>query len=370
MGALMGSSIVLDLDPARRTFGDATLPRGAARGWDFLGSVPVPLRARMRDGIAELVSRHRLAGGPALKCCFPMGQGGRGPVDRLRFLKELDAFPRMLVSAEHGNVFNRRFHRDHVESGAFTGGQPGGSAPVFTDCGLVDPEGWIGVFAVAPFVLLVDRQRLDGRPVPRRWRDLADPTFRDQVVFGGWRREGTEVWTHYNKFFLVCMLRELGPAGLMRLVTNVPQLLHSAQMPRLAGTDASPGGVYVLPWSLADICPRRAHTEVVWPEDGALAYPLWLAVQARHRDRLDVLLRHFYGSALGRYLNGNRYPSLCPDLAPALPPGARLRWLGWDYIRHPGTARDVREACRIFVDAQDHRSRTSDRFRPEMRPCA
>ena len=90
----------------------------------------------------------------------------------------------------------------------------------------------------------------------------------------------------------------------------MPLLLHSAQMPRLAGTDASPGGIYIAPWSMADMCPRRKVTEVVWPEDGALAYPLWLTVKASHRKALDPLLRYFYGAELGRYLNANRYPAL------------------------------------------------------------
>ena len=129
-----------------------------------------------------------------------------------------------------------------------------------------------------------------------------------------------------------------------RLVRNVPGLMHSAQMPRLAGTDGSLGGIYVLPWSLADICPRRNVTEVVWPENGALAYPLWLTVQAKHRERLAPLIDHFYGGELGRYLNGNRYPALGSGGA-ALPPGARLSWLGWDYVRHAATAADIKRAC-------------------------
>ena len=36
--------------------------------------------------------------------------------------------------------------------------------------------------------------------------------------------------------FLLAMLRLLGPKGLAGVVANVPQLLHSAQMPRVAGT--------------------------------------------------------------------------------------------------------------------------------------
>jgi ABC-type Fe3+ transport system substrate-binding protein len=356
MGALaLPSRIMLDVEPRGRAFGDATIARGAPRGWDFLGNVPVPLRARVRDGVADQVAAQHLQGGSALRCCFPMGQGGVGPFERLRHVRALDDFPRMLVSAEHGNAFNRSFHAEHVEAGRCDACQPSRVADVFSDCGLIDPQGWIGVFAVAPFVLLIDRQRLNGLPVPQAWADLADPIYRDQVVFGGWRREGEARWSAFSKFFLLAMLRLLGPRRLSDLVANVPQLLHSAQMPRVAGTGMSAGGIYVLPWSLADICPRRTHTQVVWPQEGALAYPLWLTVQRAHRDRLGFLVDHFHGAELGRYLSDNRYPALCADVAPVIPHGARLNWLGWEYLRHRSTADDVRFASRLFVDAQASR---------------
>lgn len=342
-------SIALDLGPNhRRVFGDPAAARGAPRGWDFLGNVPVPLRARARDDLADVVMRHRTEGGEALKCCLPMGQGGRGPLERLRWVRELDDFPRMLVSAEHGNAFNRRFNDTHVVGGAFTSCQPEGVASVFGDAGLVDPKGWIGVFAVAPFVWLVDRRRLGDRAMPRRWADLGDPVYRGEVVFGGWRREGAATWSAVNTFFLLAMLRKLGPERLVRIVANVPGLMHSAQMPRFAGTDVSPGAIYVLPWSLAALCPRRAHTQVVWPDDGALAYPLWTAVQKAHRDRLDVLVHHVYGPTTADWLDRNRYPALAPGRPSILPEGARLDWLGWDYLRHRSTADDVRRVLAIF----------------------
>jgi len=359
MGAVtVGSRIILDLVPPRGSFGDSARERGAPRGWDLLGNVPVPLRHRVLDGIENLVTGHRATGGPPLKCCFPMGQGGRGPFERLRFIRALDDYPDMLVSAEHGNAFNRRFHARHVETGAFTGAQPESVAPVFAEAGLVDPKGWIGVFAVAPFVLLIDRRRLDGLPVPRRWADLMDPVYRGQVVFGGWRGEGERRYSQFNTFFPLAMAREFGMGGLARLLANVPSLLHSAQMPRLAGTGSSPGGIYVLPWAQADMCPRRSHTEVVWPEDGALAYPLWLTVKAAERLRLDLLLRHFHGAGLGRYLNDNLYPALYPDLPPTLPAGARLKWPGWEFVRHAGTAPLVKAVRRAVTDSL------------EARPCA
>ncbi len=352
MGAVtIPSRIILDTEP-HRAFDDVHLPGRSSRGWDFLGSVPVPLRVRMRDGVADCVARHRLEGGSLARCCFPMGQGGAGPFERLRFVRTLDDFPRMLVSAEHGSLFGRRFHAEHVERGDFDACQPDGVAAPFRECGLVDPKGWMGVFAVAPFVMLIDRQRLGRLPVPRSWSDLADPLYRGQVVFSGWRRDGERRWSHFNKFFLLAMLRQLKPVGLEQVLRNVATLMHSAQMPRVAGTGSSAGGIYVLPWSLADMCPRRTHTEVVWPAEGALAYPLWLTVQRAHRERLDFLVRHFYGETVGRYLSENRYPALSPGLATALPGLSRLTWLGWDYLRHPATADDVKLACRLFADME------------------
>jgi ABC-type Fe3+ transport system substrate-binding protein len=335
---------------------NTAVPVRTSSEWDFLGNVPVPLRAHVRDAVSERIASHRRQNGLQLRSLFPGGQGGVGPFERIRLIRELDCYPRMLLSADYGNAFNRQFHARYVETGHFSSCQPDDVPSVFAECGLVDPKGWIGAVAVAPFVLLIDRQRLNGLPVPRRWSDLADPVYRGQVVFGGWRRDAFGPWTHFNKFFLLAMLRQLGRAGLARLVDNVPQLLHTAQMPRVAGTNRSPGGIYVLPWFFADICPRRADIEIVWPQDGALAYPLWLTVQDAHRQRLEFLISYLYAGPLSRCLTENRYPALCRAGASALPDGARLSWLGWDYIRHRSTADDVRFACRLFLDALARRS--------------
>jgi hypothetical protein len=349
------SRLILDLTPPSTGFGDVAQPRGTPRGWDLLGSVPVPLRQTVRDTVAELVAAQGEPG-RRLKCCIPMGQGGRGPFERLRFIREVADFPDLLISAEHPNAFNRAFHARHVEAGAFESAQPKGVAPAFAEAGLIDPKGWVGVFALAPFVMLVDRERLGGAPVPRRWADLMEPEYGGQVVFGGWRRDAATPYTQFNLFFLLSMARLVGLAGLARLMANVPSLLHSAQMPRLAGTASSPGGVYILPWSLADLCPRRDRTEVVWPEDGALAYPLWLTLKRSERPRLDFLANHFHGAELAAYLNHNRYPALCPDLSPTLPERARFSWLGWDFLRHIEAARLAKAARAVAAHVLEGRS--------------
>ena len=346
MGPL--TSIQLAVEPRPRAFGDPNAARAAARGWDFLGSCPAPLRMRMRDDLEDMLRGLRLRGGERLKCCMPMGHGGRTPFERLRYVRDLDDFPRLLVSSDHGNAFNRAFHAEYVERGAFTSLQPSGARKNFVKAGLIDPEGWIGVYAVAPFVLLVDRARLGTRPVPASWSDLADPVYRGEIALSGWRRPGEKTWRAYNQFFLLSLKRLLGEAALRGVLENLAGLTHSAQMPRLAGTANSLAGVYVLPWALADLCPRRDRTEVVWPREGALAYPLWLTAQVAHAGRVAPIADFLYGEKTVRWLDHNLYPSLAPGGAAKLPPGAGFFWPGWDFIRHRAAARELKQVCALF----------------------
>ncbi len=108
MGALIPR---LELPTHGVPFGATATRRGLPARLGSLGTVPVPLRQRVRDGVADLVQEIGEADAPPLRCCFPMGQGGRGPFERLRYIRALADYPGMLVSAEHGNAFNRRFYR-------------------------------------------------------------------------------------------------------------------------------------------------------------------------------------------------------------------------------------------------------------------
>lgn len=338
---------------APRAFGETHTPRATARGWDFLGSCPAPLRMRMRDDLADLLRETHRTRGERLKGCMPMGQGGRTPFERLRYIRDLEDFPKLLASADHGNAFNRAFHARHVETGAFVAPQPAGAAAAFENAGLIDPRGWIGVYAVAPFVLLVDRARLGARKIPKNWADLADPVYRGDIALSGWRPEGAPQWRAFNQFFLVAVARLLGDKVLREVLANLAGLAHSAQMPRLAGTANSVAAIYVLPWALADMCPRRDRTEVLWPREGALAFPLWMTAQAAHSERVAPLADYFFSPKTARWLDHNRYPSLAPTGGATLPADARLAWPGWDFFRARATAAEIKRITALFHAATE-----------------
>ncbi len=128
-------------------------------------------------------------------------------------------------------------------------------------------------------------------------------------------------------------------------------------MPRLAGTANSHAAIYILPWSLADLCPRRDRTQVVWPRDGALAFPLWMTAQAAHRDRVAPLADYFFAPSTAPWLDHNLYPSLAPDGGAKLPQGARFFWPGWEFLRARATAAEIKRVCGLFHAATEQLER-------------
>lgn len=98
------------------------------------------------------------------------------------------------------------------------------------------------------------------------------------------------------------------------------------------------------------MCPRRTRTAVVWPQEGAPAWPLWAVGKRDAAARLAPLTGYVFGTELGTILNRNRYPSLCPAVPPVMPAGVRLWWPGWDAVRDPATARRRRHAAALFFD--------------------
>ena len=121
--------------------------------------------------------------------------------------------------------------------------------------------------------------------------------------------------------------------GIRSLARNVKHALHGAQMSRMAGSANTEGGaVYLVSWFFAKTC-VKPNVEIVWPEDGCMTLPMYLLVR---KDRLEAV------RDIVDYIVGDEFAAACSRAyTPAanaaggeiLPPGAKLAWLGWDYIR-------------------------------------
>lgn len=330
---------------------------------DFLGRMPIPLRRPFKAGLDRRVAAHYAASGEQLACCFLSGAEWYRPFDALTTAKAND-LPGMLVTTFQHDILSPSLLAHYAPTVNRAPTELCHAA--CAEAGLSDPLGVFRTFAVIPFVFLVDEKRLRGRPAPRVWSDLLDPCWADDIVFGGWRPNEQSPYQDYNSYLLLCLHHEFGSAGLTAFAANIKQLQHNIRTASQTGSNSRDvGAIAILPWLQAELCPRRERTRVIWPADGALAMPIACLVKAEAEKRLQPLLDFVTGAELGHTLARNCYPPTNPSIAGAFPPGARLKWPGWDYVRQNRMAADSQHAADVFFAAWYGKHAS-----PESRACS
>ncbi|GAB3370553.1 ABC transporter substrate-binding protein [Azotobacter armeniacus] len=322
----------------------------ALGGLDLLGRMPIPLRRAFKAGIDRTLAAQRAARGEALNCCCLGGAEWYSPFDTLATERDPARLPGMLVSTIYQDILAPSLLAHCTPP---PGARPLPELhPACAAAGLADPLDAFRVFAVIPFVWLIDQRRLKGRRPPRVWSDLLEPCWAGEIVFGGWRPNPQVPYQDYNAYLLLALYLEFGQAGLAAFAGNVRHLQHNVRTATQAGSNSPDvGAIAVLPWLQAELCPRRERTAVAWPEDGALAMPIGYLLKPGQEARLAPLVDYLHGEELSAVLARNCYPPTGTARTQAFPPGARLKWPGWEFFRGHDFAAEQRRAAELFFAA-------------------
>ena len=195
----------------------------------------------------------------------------------------------------------------------------------FAAAGCQDPEGRLTLYAVSPFVILADKRKLGERPVPHSWEELMDPLYQGEIVTTGKRTPGSIPFFYFYYLF--------GPKGMEAFGENVKGGTSPVRMALEAGRAESMGGIYILPWFFARCCPRRDQTEIIWPTEGALVYPLLLLAQKNRSPAAQRLADYFMGAKFAKDSAKALVPSLHAESDPCFPPNGKLCFAGWKTLR-------------------------------------
>jgi ABC-type Fe3+ transport system substrate-binding protein len=294
---------------------------------DFLAYIVCPLKHLFKDGLEAVLQDYRRRTGKTFNCFVPMGCGGADPYEDIWRAESIGEFPDLVISVGFDNLFKRSFLERFVARGYFRAAQPQPVAPVFAECGIVDPDGWHTVYGIFPYIIMVDHQKLGDLPVPRSWGDLLNPVYRKRIIVGGSLDDLSEV-------LLLDFYKEFGAEGVAKLAANVKDAWHASKMAKTAGTGNPDGAaIYVAPWFFASTCPHKGVVSLIWPREGALASPLYLLAKAERLEELKVVVDYVTSKEFGEKAAATRFPMLHPEVDNQLPPDAKFKWLGWDYIK-------------------------------------
>lgn len=327
---------------------DAEEPfRQPAGELDFVGTTVCLLRGAFRDSFDDWMSGCRRREEPLLNCYVPESCGNGNLYADIWQAERIEDFPAVVTACGFGDFFRREFVERLVQKGHFQTVPQQACHPAFPTEQFLDPDGWYTLYGVYPYVLLVDKRRLGDRPVPKRWSDLLDPVYEQQIIAVGNSRKVAEL-------LLMTIHQEHGDEGLNKLARNVRDGWHGSRMARTAGTPHSDGAaIYYIPWAFAQSCPHSEHVSIVWPEDGAIVNPLFMLVQSSRREAVKPVTDFISGVDLGEKAAASFCPVLNPHVDNRLPAGAAFKWLGWDYIKSNDLQQLKEHTRQVFTEAWD-----------------
>jgi ABC-type Fe3+ transport system substrate-binding protein len=266
-------------------------------------------------------------------------------------IQDMEKHPAVLSESGYGEFFTGNFLATPEKQSCFRQwALPRPVHPLFRNLDLRDPKGVFSIFGAMPYVLLVNHNRLGGRPVPRRIADLTNPVYEGSLGTGFSPDDITEL-------LLLEIAKEQGEAGIRSLARNigfigrVPQMSADALGNREGDGPAGPRCVYFMSWFFAHAVPKRDYLEIVWPEDGAVLNPMYALIKKDLSDAQKAAAEWLFGRELGQTMADGWFAHVNGSVNHhALPPDARIRWVGWDYIYEKGLVRRVREIEEIYYD--------------------
>ncbi len=314
------------LDDLMRSIRDMAddAPHDAAPA-DLLLYAPCPVKLAMKDGVDALATA-RQARGERLSVHIPMGCTSVDPYDPLHMETDPDRLPAVIASIGFGDFWRKTFVERFVDPGVFTACPPQVLSPLHRDAGLPDPRGHYTIYGVTPYIFLVDTRALGGLPVPGCWEDLLHPRYRGKILMCG---DGDDM----ADAVLLSLYKDFGLDGMAAFAANVRGLAHSSAMAKDAGgSGPDAGAISIIPCFFAQSIRQPAHIRTVWPRDGAAASPLYFLAKTSERERLaDVTA--FFSTGFSAIPSAAWFAPMDGSRPSALPEDARLKWVGWDYVR-------------------------------------
>ena len=310
---------------------------------DLFAGFPCPLKVPMETELARLLEAREKRGAPlrsTLDACDQLSL-----TERADSIEQLDDLPDLIVSGGLNGFLSHPFRQRFLDTELFHRWEEQTVHPRLATLGLTDPTGFFRVIAVNLYVLAVDRSRIGSVPMPRRWADLLEPCY------GG----TTAICAHggsFNESALLSLHALLGNDGLRALGRTIGYGLHPSQFIKQLGLGKpDTPSIAMLPLFFARTAKNQENLAIIWPEEGALATPLFMLIKRSSHERLTDVADFFSSRQVADICGGAMFPSLHPAARQAIPDDVPIHWPGWPYLLKNDIAHLRRSVRTTFVEA-------------------
>ncbi len=207
---------------------------------------------------------------------------------------------------------------------------------------LKDPAGHYSMIGVVPAVFLVNTEELNGREVPRSWKDILKPEFEKGISLPiGDFDLFNAILLHIHKAY--------GEEAVEKLGRSLMQSMHPSEMVKSHKKKTAKPVVTIMPYFFTKMVKEGGIMTAVWPEDGAIISPIFMLCKRDKIDQLQPVVDFFASKEVGEILAHNGlFPSINPEVDNRLKAENRFMWLGWDYIYNNDIGRLIKTCESVF----------------------
>ncbi|CUH94871.1 hypothetical protein P22_0937 [Propionispora sp. 2/2-37] len=313
---------------------------------NLLALLPCPLKVPIETELSDVLQRLQEKKGLKLNVCIE--SNADHPVkflDYVKYFTEPDELPDIILLTGF-HFMLREFVERFVETGIFTAVPNQDVNRRLTGTELVDADGHFSVIAANALVMVADIRRLGEVPAPQSWGNILQPAYEGKVVIRG----------HKGSFCDIVQLnyyKDYGAEGLAKLAKAVKYGLHPAEMVReLSSSRPQIPPIHIMPYFFARTLANHSHLEIIWPEEGALAYPILVLVKKDQLETVRELAECLTGPRIARICAGASFPAIHPEASWAIPSEARLKWIGWNFVKQQNIEQLIEQLNADFLAVQ------------------
>ncbi len=249
-----------------------------------------------------------------------------------------EELPDIILASDVNNFFHKPFVNRFISKGYFKAYEPYEPNSYLEKVAYADPNHHFTMYTSNMLIMVVDKTKLGNRAVPKSWSDLLKPEFEKSIIMRG-----------EDDFFCNAIMlpfyKEHGFEAIEILAKNIVKGLHPAEMVKLAGKDAPDGApVYIMPYFFAKRI-KSDNVEIVWPNDGAIASPVFILAKKDKIEEHQKLLQFLFSKEVAEMIQGRYFPVTHPEVDNSKFP-EQVKWLGWDFLNNNDIGKlkdDIRE---------------------------
>ncbi len=189
-----------------------------------------------------------------------------------------------------------------------------------------DPEGVFQIAGGVPCVFLVNNTAHSDGECPRSWADLIDPSKDVEITLPMGDLDVVNA-------VLLTIHSHYGEAGVDALLAKCTRNMHPSQMVKTMLQNKIKTSINIIPYFFGTMAERNGNVEVIWPEDGAILSPIFMAFKRQKQAQLKPVIDFFSSEkfAISMYADG-KFPSSLVGIDNRLP--GNFKWVGWDYVHN------------------------------------